>query len=69
MPRLPRLGHKALVRQANWKGFCLITGKQFFQNHAKFANAQPPGLTGAKAGKCPEVARGGGVARGAAGID
>ena len=34
MPRLPRLAHKALVRQANWKGLCLITGKQFFQNIA-----------------------------------
>ena len=32
MPRLPRLAHKALVRQANWKGLFLITGKQFFQN-------------------------------------
>ena len=34
MPRLPRVAHKALVRQANWKGLFLITGKQFFQNIA-----------------------------------
>ena len=34
MLRLPHLAHKALVRQANWKGLCLITGKQFFQNIA-----------------------------------
>ena len=34
MPRLPRLAHKALVRQANWRGLCLITGEQFFQNIA-----------------------------------
>ena len=34
MPRLPRLAHKALVRQAYWKGLCLIIGKQFFQNIA-----------------------------------
>ena len=34
MPRLPHLAHKALVRQANWKGLCLITGEEFFRKIA-----------------------------------
>ena len=36
MPRLPRLAHKALVRQANWKGLCLITGKQAYCSYRPF---------------------------------